>query len=438
MGKIKIIPLGGLGEIGKNLTLLESEKDIIIIDCGMGFPNDSQLGVDLVIPDVSYLDTKFNKIRGIVLTHAHEDHIGGIPYFLKKFPKVKLYGTKLTLGMVEHKLNEHKLFTTKQIVKSGDKVKIGTDFAVEFIKVNHSIAGAVALAIHTPAGIILHTGDFKIDLTPTYGNVINLSRFAEYGDKGVELLMCDSTNAEKPGSTSSERTVQKKLMEIFTENKGKRIILSTFASNMYRIQSAISVAQANGRKICFNGRSMLKILDTSIALGYISIADEDMVDIENICNYKDEDIAIITTGSQGEPMSALHRMAYDEHKYVTLGKNDVVVLSSHTIPGNEKLVNDIINRLMEKEVSIVYDDNTSNIHVSGHACREELKIIHSLVKPKYFMPVHGEIRHLYAHKKLAMELGMKEENIVVTKIGRIVELSDRGFHEAGEDRKSVV
>lgn len=432
MNTVKIIPLGGLGEIGKNLTVLETDNDILIVDCGMGFPDESQLGVDLIIPDVTYLEKKIDKIRGILLTHGHEDHIGGIPYFLKKFPKTKIFGTRLTLGIIEHKLVEHKIIANKQIVKSGETYQFGTDFSVEIVKVNHSIAGAVALAITTPVGVIFHTGDFKIDLTPTQGRVIDLSKFAEYGNKGVKLLMCDSTNAEREGSTSSEKTVAKQLMEIFDANKEKRIIVATFSSNMYRIQSVINAALKNGRKICFNGRSMLRIIETSIELGYININDDDIVDIEHVNDYEDNKITIITTGSQGEPMSALYRMAYNDHKQVSLDENDLVVLSSHTIPGNEKLVNDVINRLIEKGVEIAYDDNTSNIHVSGHACRDELKIIHTLLKPEFFMPVHGEIRHLHAHKQLALSIGMNSDNILITKIGHVVELTENSLKEIGE------
>lgn len=432
MNTVKIIPLGGLGEIGKNLTVLETDNDILIVDCGMGFPDESQLGVDLIIPDVTYLEKKIDKIRGILLTHGHEDHIGGIPYFLKKFPKTKIFGTRLTLGIIEHKLVEHKIIANKQIVKSGETYQFGTDFSVEIVKVNHSIAGAVALAITTPVGVIFHTGDFKIDLTPTQGRVIDLSKFAEYGNKGVKLLMCDSTNAEREGSTSSEKTVSKQLMEIFDANKEKRIIVATFSSNMYRIQSVINAALKNGRKICFNGRSMLRIIETSIELGYININDDDIVDIEHVNDYEDSKITIITTGSQGEPMSALYRMAYNDHKQVSLDENDLVVLSSHTIPGNEKLVNDVINRLIEKGVEIAYDDNTSNIHVSGHACRDELKIIHTLLKPEFFMPVHGEIRHLHAHKQLALSIGMNPDNILITKIGHVVELTENSLKEIGE------
>lgn len=431
MNNIKIIPLGGLGEIGKNLTVLETENDILIIDCGMGFPDEDTPGVDLIIPDTTYLDTKIDKIRGIVLTHGHEDHIGAIPFILKKFPNIKIIGTRLTMGIVEHKLIEHKINADKLIIKSGEIHQFGKDFKIEFIKVNHSIAGAVALAITTPVGVIFHTGDFKIDLTPAQGAVINLSKFAEYGNKGVKLLMCDSTNAERNGTTSSEKNVAAELINIFKSHPDNRIIVATFSSNMYRIQSIINAALMCKRKVCFNGRSMLKIIETSIELGYINISDDDIVEIEDVNNYDDKDITIITTGSQGEPMSALYRMAYDDHKQVSLDSNDLVVLSSHTIPGNEKLVNNIINRLIAKDVKITYDDNSPNVHVSGHACREELKIVHSLLKPEFFMPVHGEIRHLHAHKELAISLGMPEDKILLTSIGHVVELKKNSLKDIG-------
>lgn len=430
MGSVKIIPLGGLGEIGKNLTILETEKDILIVDCGMGFPDQTQLGVDLIIPDTSYLDDKVDKIRGLVLTHGHEDHIGAIPYFLKKFPNTKIVGTRLTLAIIEHKLIEHKIRAKLITVHSGDTKEFG-DFKVEFVKINHSIAGAVALAIQTPAGVIFHTGDFKIDLTPIHGDIINLSRIAEYGNQGVKLLLCDSTNAERPGQTSSERNVAKQLMELFEKHKTQRIIAATFASNMYRIQSVVKAALEHGRKVCFNGRSMMRISETAIELGYIQIDKEDIVDIEYVNDYDDDKICIITTGSQGETMSALYRMAYDEHNHVSLNTNDLIILSSHTIPGNESQVNDIMNRLIEKNVEIAYDDNTPNIHVSGHACREELKMIHALLKPEFFIPVHGEIRHLHAHKKLAQEMGMDENNILITRIGHVVELTEDSLKDTG-------
>lgn len=429
--KVKIIPLGGLGEIGKNMTILETENDILIIDCGMGFPDGNQPGVDLIIPDMSYLDGKTDKIRGIVVTHGHEDHIGGIPFFLKRFPGTKIIATRMTLAILAHKLNEHKIRTTTEKVHSGEVHDYG-DFTVEFIKVNHSIAGAVALAIKTPAGVIFHTGDFKIDLTPIHGDIINLSRMSEYGNNGVKLLMCDSTNAERPGSTTSERVVAKQLDELFERHPSQRIIAATFASNMYRMRSMTKAAKDHGRKICFNGRTMMRISEASMDLGYLDITEDDVIDISDINEYEDEEVCLITTGSQGETMSALYRMAYDEHAQVSLTKNDLVVLSSHTIPGNESQVNDIINRLIDKEVGIAYDDNTPNIHVSGHACQEELKMVHALLKPEFFIPVHGESRHLHAHEKLAYEMGMDKEHVLITKIGHVIELTKDSLKDVGE------
>jgi len=427
---VKIIPLGGLGEIGKNMTVLETKDDILIIDCGMGFPDGNQPGIDLIIPDMSYLDDKVDKIRGLVVTHGHEDHIGGIPYFLKRYPNVKVIATRMTLAILEHKFIEHKIHAKTMKIHSGETHKYGC-FSVEFIKVNHSIAGAVALAIKTPAGVIFHTGDFKIDLTPTQGNIIDLSRIAEYGRNGVKLLMCDSTNAERPGSTSSERTVEKQLFEIFEKHPNQRIIAATFASNMYRMKSVAKAAVSHGRKVCFNGRTMLRISETSMDLGYLDLSEDDIIDISDVNDYDDNEVCIITTGSQGETMSALHRMAYDEHAQVSLTPNDLVILSSHTIPGNESQVNDIINRLVDKDVNIAYDDNTPNIHVSGHACREELKMIHALIKPEFFMPVHGEARHLHAHDNLAREMGMDGDHIVVTRIGHVVELTKDSIKVTG-------
>lgn len=427
---VKIIPLGGLGEIGKNMTVLETENDIIIVDCGMGFPDGNQPGIDLIIPDMSYLDDRSDKIRALVITHGHEDHIGGIPYFLKRFPGIKVVATRMTLAILEHKLTEHKIKAKLQTVHSGETHKYGS-FSIEFIKVNHSVAGAVALAIKTPVGTIFHTGDFKIDLTPIQGDIINLSRIAEYGEKGIKLLMCDSTNAERPGSTTSERAVAKQLKDLFERHKENRIIAATFASNMYRMRSVARIAKENGRKICFNGRTMLRISETSMDLGYLELEEEDIIDISEVNDYEDSKVCIITTGSQGETMSALYRMAYDEHAQVALDSNDLVILSSHTIPGNESQVNDIINRLIDKNVSIAYDDNTPNIHVSGHACREELKMMHALLKPEFFMPVHGESRHLHAHEKLAYEMGMDKEHVLVTRIGHVIELSKDSIEDSG-------
>ena len=429
---LKIIPLGGLGEIGKNLTVFETENDIIIIDCGMSFPEgDDMLGVEIVLPDMTYLEMHKNKIRGVFITHAHEDHIGGIPFLLKKV-NVPVFGTRLTLGVLDHKLVEHKLKgkTNCQLIKSGTNMKMG-DFELEFIKVNHSIPGAIAIALTTPAGVIIHTGDWKIDLTPVNGEVIDLTRFGEYGKKGVKLLMCDSTNAERPGFTRSERDVAYSLNELFSKYSNKRITVATFSSNIYRIQSVVGVALKHKRKICVTGKSMLNITDVAMELGYIKIPDKSLIDIEDINDYPPNKVVIITTGSQGEPMSALYRMAFSEHKVVSFDENDIVILSSHTIPGNEKLVNAVVNKIAERGITVI-QDNAASVHVSGHACEEELKILHALIKPEYFMPVHGETKHLLAHKNIAMKMGMKEENIIIAKNGKVVELNDDMIQITGE------
>jgi ribonuclease J len=421
---VKIIPLGGLGEIGKNLTVFETEKDIIIVDCGMSFPEgDDMLGVEIVLPDMTYLELNKDKIRGIFITHAHEDHIGGIPFLLKKI-NVPVFGTRLTLGVLENKLSEHKLKgkTKCQLIKSGSTIKMG-DFELEFIKVNHSIPGAVAIAMRTPAGIFIHTGDWKIDLTPVNGDVMDLTRFGEYGKEGVKLLMCDSTNAERSGFTRSEKDVANSLNELFSKYSHKRITVATFSSNIYRVQSVVAAALKHKRKIAITGKSMLNITDVAMELGYIKIPEKSLIDIEEVNDYPANKVVIITTGSQGEPMSALYRMAFSEHKIVSFDQDDVIILSSHTIPGNEKLVNAVVNQIAEKGITIV-QDNSATVHVSGHACEEELKILHSLVKPEYFMPVHGEMKHLLAHKNIAMKMGMKEENIIIAKNGKVVEVSE--------------
>jgi ribonuclease J len=421
---VKIIPLGGLGEIGKNLTVFETEKDIIIVDCGMSFPEgDDMLGVEIVLPDMTYLELNKDKIRGIFITHAHEDHIGGIPFLLKKI-NVPVFGTRLTLGVLENKLSEHKLKgkTKCQLIKSGSTIKMG-DFELEFIKVNHSIPGAVAIAMRTPAGIFIHTGDWKIDLTPVNGDVMDLTRFGEYGKEGVKLLMCDSTNAERSGFTRSEKDVANSLNELFSKYSHKRITVATFSSNIYRVQSVVAAALKHKRKIAITGKSMLNITDVAMELGYIKIPEKSLIDIEEVNDYPANKVVIITTGSQGEPMSALYRMAFSEHKIVSFDQDDVIILSSHTIPGNEKLVNAVVNQIAEKGITIV-QDNSATVHVSGHACEEELKILHSLVKPEYFMPVHGEMKHLLAHKNIAIKMGMKEENIIIAKNGKVVEVTE--------------
>lgn len=434
--KIKIIPLGGLGEIGKNMTVIESENDLIVIDCGLSFPDDSMLGIDLVIADMSYLEENKDKIRGLFLTHAHEDHIGGIPYMIQKV-NIPIYGTKFTLGVLKHKLKENNI---KQKVKmhtvcTHKQMKIG-DFGIEFINVNHSIPGSVAIAIKTPCGTIIHTGDFKIDMTPTYGDPINLTRFGEYGANGVKLLLCESTNAEREGSTKSETEVKNSINDLFLKYNTKRITVATFSSNVYRLQSVVDAAVKQNRKIVLTGRSMLSISEVAMEQDILKIPESNLIDIEEVNNYKDEDVCVITTGSQGEPMSALYRMAFGEHRSLNLKPNDVVILSSHTIPGNEKLVNTILNKLAEKDVTIVNDYNTQNIHVSGHACQEELKILQALVKPEYIMPIHGEFKHLKANKDLAMKLGMKPENIIIGKIGKVVEMTDDKVYLTNEEVKS--
>jgi len=421
--KLKIIPLGGLQEIGKNITVFEYEDDIIVADCGLAFPDDDMLGIDLVIPDVSYLEKNLDKIKGIVLTHGHEDHIGALPYVLNTI-NVPVYGTRLTLGILKNKLEEHNLANkTKTItVKDGETIKLGC-FSVEFIHVNHSIPDATSLAITTPVGVVMFTGDFKVDLTPITNRMINLTRFGEYGNKGVLLLMCDSTNAERPGTTRSERQVRNSFNTIFQTYSNKRIEIATFSSNVYRIQSIISTAAEYNRKIAITGRSMLNIIGVAMELGYLKVPEGVLIDINEIKKYKPEQIAIITTGSQGEPMSALYKMAYSDHDKISLGPDDVVVISANPIPGNEKLVGKIINELSKKGVQVLHDA-IAEVHVSGHACQEELKLMHGLVKPKFFIPVHGEQRHLKAHAELAGYMGMKPGNILIPDIGKVIELDE--------------
>ncbi|MCL2095830.1 MAG: ribonuclease J [Oscillospiraceae bacterium] len=419
--KLKIIPLGGLQEVGKNITVLEYEDDIIVLDCGLAFPDDDMLGVDLVIPDTSYLEKNIDKIRGIVLTHGHEDHIGALPYVLGSI-NVPVYGTRLTLGILRNKLEEHKLEkkTKTTIVKDGETIKLGC-FSIEFIHVNHSIPDSVSFAITTPVGVVIFTGDFKIDLTPVNSVMINLTRFGEYGKNGVLALMCDSTNAERPGTTRSERQVKNSLNVIFREHANKRIAIATFSSNVHRIQSIISVASEYKRKVAITGRSMLNIIGVAIELGYLKVPEGILIDINEMKKYNPEQIAVITTGSQGEPMSALHRMAFSDHDKISLGADDVVVISANPIPGNERTVGRIINELSKKGVHVLHDA-VAEVHVSGHACQEELKLIHGLVKPRFFIPVHGEQRHLKAHAKLAEYMGAKPENILIPDVGKIIEL----------------
>ena len=429
--KLRIIALGGLNEIGKNLTVIEYENDIIIVDCGLGFPDEDMLGIDLVIPDISYLEANADKVRGIVLTHGHEDHIGAIPYFLRQI-NAPIYGTRLTLGIIKNKLEEHVLPCEPSLncIEAGDTVKLGSSFAVEFIHTNHSIADACCLAITTPVGLIVHSGDFKLDITPIEGDMMNITRLGELGKKGVLLLMCESTNAERPGYTPSEKKVGKSLEYIFTTNPEKRIVIATFSSNVHRVQQIIDVSARHGRRVAITGRSMLNIIGAAVELGYMKVPEGVLVDINEIKRFKPEELTLITTGSQGEPMSALYRMAFSDHSQVTLGRNDLVVLSSSAIPGNEKLVGRIINELSKNGVSVLHDA-VVEVHVSGHACQEELKLMHALTKPKFFMPVHGEFRHLAAHRELALDMGMDDSNIFISDIGKVLELDRKSAKFAG-------
>jgi len=429
--KVRIIPLGGLNEIGKNITAIECGEDIIVIDCGFGFPDEDMLGVDLVIPDFTYLRDNADKVRAIVLTHGHEDHIGGIPYLLREI-NAPVYGTLLTLGIIKNKLKEHKLpfDAMLKVVNAGDTIKIGSSFAVEFIHVNHSIADACALCIDTPAGKIFHTGDFKLDLTPVDGEVMDITRLGELGKEGIELLLCESTNAERPGYTPSEKKVGKSLEYIFSTNEDKRIVIATFSSNVHRVQQIIDTSARHGRKVAITGRSMLNVVGAASELGYMDIPEGLLIDISEIKRFRPEEITIITTGSQGEPMSALYRMAFSDHREVTLGRSDVVILSSSPIPGNEKLISRIINELTRNGVSVLHDALVS-VHVSGHACQEELKLMQALLKPRYFMPVHGEYRHLDANRQLALEMGMAERDIFISEIGKVLELSVSGARFVG-------
>ena len=416
--KVKIVPLGGLNEIGKNMTAIEFKDDIVVIDCGLRFPDEDMFGIDVVIPDVSYLIKNQEKIRGIFLTHGHEDHIGALPYVLSEI-NVPVYATKLTLGIIEGKLKEHNLTKSvkRKVVKYGQSINLGC-FRVDFIRTNHSIVDAAALAIFTPAGTIVHTGDFKIDYTPVFGDAIDLTRFGELGKKGVLALMCDSTNVLKPGFTMSERTVGKTFDHIFAENTNRRIIIATFASNVDRVQQIINTSYKFGRKVIIEGRSMVNVINTASELGYINIPDNTLIDIEQMKNYLDEQIVLITTGSQGEAMAALSRMAASIHRKVTINKDDTVILSSTPIPGNEKAVSRVINELTRKGANVIFQDT----HVSGHACQEEIKLIYSLVKPKYSIPVHGEYRHLIAQGELAKTMGVEEDNVIILSSGNVLEI----------------
>ena len=423
---VRVFGLGGLNEIGKNMTVIESEDDIVVVDCGLGFPDDEMPGIDLVIPDVTYLEEHADKLRGIVLTHGHEDHIGALPYVLKKI-QCPVYGTRLTLGIVENKLQEHRFDTQPRLIRvdAGDTVELG-GFTAEFIHVNHSIADACAIAITTPQGVLLHTGDFKLDLTPIDGEMMDITRIGELGKEGIRLLMCESTNVERSGYTPSEKNVGRSLETIFAKNADKRIVIATFSSNVHRVQQIINVSAEHNRKVAITGRSMMNIISAAIRLGYMSVPDGVLIDINEIRKFKPENITVVTTGSQGEPMSALYRMAFASHDKVELGAKDLVVISAHAIPGNEKLVGKIINEMCKKNVTVLYDSMVE-VHVSGHACREELKLMHALSKPEYFMPVHGEYKHLIRHKQLAEEMGMPANHIFVAPdIGHVLEISEKG------------
>lgn len=417
---VKIIPLGGLEQIGMNITAIEYEDTIVVVDCGLSFPDDEMLGIDLVIPDVTYLKENADKVKGLVITHGHEDHIGAIPYVEKEI-NMPIYATKLTMGIIEGKLKEHNLMQNikRKVVKHGQIINLGC-LRVEFIKTNHSIADASALAIYTPAGILVHTGDFKVDYTPVFGEAIDLQRFAELGKKGVLALMCDSTNVERPGFTMSERTVGKTFDNIFADNQSHRIIVATFASNVDRVQQIVNSAYKYGRKVVVEGRSMVNIITVAQELGYIQIPDNTLIDIEQLKNYPDEKTVLITTGSQGENMAALSRIAANIHKKVSIKPGDTVILSSTPIPGNEKAVSKIINELEMKGAKVIFQDT----HVSGHACQEEIKLIYTLTKPKYAIPVHGEYRHLKRHAELAESLGINKQNICILSSGDVLEVCD--------------
>ena len=419
--KIKIIPLGGLQEIGKNMTAIEYKDEMIVIDCGLSFPEDEMLGIDVVIPDVSYLVKNHDKLKGIFLTHGHEDHIGAIPYVLRKLD-VPIYGTKFTLALVEHKLKENRISNAMLIeVPAGTSVKAGL-FKIDYIRVTHSIPDSCALAVHTPLGIIYHSGDFKIDHTPIDNEVTDFHKMAEIGARGCLLMLAESTNVEREGYTKSEKVVGKTLDEIFLGAQGNRVIIATFASNIHRVQQIVDMSIKYGRKVAVSGRSMVNGINIALSLGYLRIPKKTLVDINDIHKYSKDSLTIITTGSQGEPMAALSRIAASEHKKIQVSEGDTVVLSAHPIPGNEKSVAKVVNQLFERGANIVYDGE-SDIHVSGHAKREELKLIHRIIKPKFFMPVHGEYRHLYIHGELAQELGMLAENVVLMKNGAVLEVS---------------
>lgn len=425
--RLKIIPLGGLELIGMNITAFEYEDSIIVVDCGLAFPADDMLGIDLVIPDITYLKDNADKVKGFVITHGHEDHIGALPYVLKEI-NVPVYATRLTMGIIENKLKEHNLMkgTKRKVVKFGQSINLG-QFRVEYIKTNHSIVDAAALAIYSPAGTVVHTGDFKVDYTPVFGDAIDLPRFAEIGKKGVLALMCDSTNAERPGFTPSERTVGRTFDTLFEEHKNTRIFVATFASNVDRVQQIINTAYKFGRKVVVEGRSMVNVIETAINLGCIHIPENTLIEIDQLKNYPDEKQVIITTGSQGESMAALSRMASNMHKKITIGHGDTVIFSSSPIPGNEKAVTKIINELLRKGADVIFQDT----HVSGHACQEEIKLIYTLVHPKYAVPVHGEYKHLKAQARIAENLGIDKDHIFILSSGDVLELDDNRANVTG-------
>ena len=432
--KLKIIPIGGLGLIGMNMTAFEYNESIVIVDCGMAFPENDMLGIDIVIPDVTYLKENISKVKGMVFTHGHEDHIGALPYILKEL-NVPLYATKLTMGLIERKLTEHNLMrgTKRKVVKPGQSINLG-EFRIEFIKTNHSIQDAVALAIYSPAGIVVHTGDFKVDYTPVFGDAIDLQSFAEIGKKGVLALMCDSTNAERPGFTASERTVGRTIDNLFAENRDHRIIIATFASNVDRVQQIINTAYKYGRKVVVEGRSMVNVISTAAELGYLNIPENTLIDLEQMKNYPDDQMVLITTGSQGESMAALSRMAANVHKKIVIKPGDTVIFSSNPIPGNEKAVSKVINELSMKGANVIFQD----VHVSGHACQEEIKLIYTLVHPKYALPVHGEYRHLKAQATLAENIGIPKDNIFIMKTGDVLEMDQDSAKVTGHVQTGAI
>ena len=431
---MRIIPLGGLDQIGMNITAFEYNNDIIVVDCGLAFPEDDMLGIDLVIPDTAYLEDNIDRVRGFVITHGHEDHIGAIPYVLQKVP-VPVYGTKLTMALIEGKLSEHEMLETtkRHVVSFGEEVRFG-EILVEFIKTNHSITDACALAITSPAGVIVHTGDFKVDYTPVFGDPIDLARFAELGKKGVLALLCDSTNAERPGFTNSEKVVGRAFDTIFSDHKTSRILVATFSSNVDRVQQIIDAADRYGRKVVLEGRSMVAIIKTAIDIGYVRMPEGVLIDISQIKDYPDEKTVIITTGSQGESMAALSRIATNMHKLVSIKPGDVVVFSSNPIPGNEKAVFKVINELSMKGAEVIFQDT----HVSGHACQEEIKLLYSLTKPKFAIPVHGEHRHLMAQRKIAIDVGVPKENVIIMSNGEVLEIDKNGADVTGEVQSGAV